>query len=318
MRVTRNDLQTAIEQVRQAFTPEVLGGLEDNDLFPRELLPELQRAQVDEYNLAVLHQLIAGPVAVVNIALRADRAAGINSSFAGEANLIRAAHFTGDLRNQEALGGLFPELSERYEPADAATLRGGIGNHLVERFTGNEAEGQASTLHGQLMRVAVQRAAQTEGEVYDAHQALAVAGEEVGVDQMLLAVAALRDVVNQAQIPLAQGLSMLGAGLCEFNVGLSAVHEAIRQVYPGSDEQAVDAMTERTINYLRQFSGQVVNQVIQEVGNEWLRDHGQDYLAQMAADGQDYDGDDDLDGEFEPIDEPGDDLGADDTFDFRI
>lgn len=90
--------------------------------------------------LGIFHQVVAGAVAVVNIAIRKDREAGLVTSFVSQANLIRAGHVRGNLHNQEALRDLFPALDEQYGPADAETLRAGIAMHLASRFFRPEGE----------------------------------------------------------------------------------------------------------------------------------------------------------------------------------
>ena len=287
MRVTREELDQALNQVRAVFTPEAVDRLRENDLFP-EALHELQaQAGNDVRVLAIFHQAIAGAVAVVNIAVRNDREAGLATSFISQANLIRAGHVRGNLHNQDALRDLFPTLDEQYGPADAEALRGGIALHLASRFF--QPEGEESPLHEQLLRTAVLRAAEVEGEIIQGFQPLAVGDEEVGIDEMLIAVNALQEVTDGAQLPLARGLMMIAQGACEFNVGLTPIHQVIQDLYPDIDAAGLNAITERTLAYLHQFNGQVVNQVFQEIGNNWLQQNALEYLSARDGDELDYD-----------------------------
>jgi hypothetical protein len=214
----------------------------------------------------------------------------------GQVNLLRAANFKGDLGNMEALQGLFPGLDETHDAQDAEALRRGVSFHLAESFFRTEGESQ---VHGQLMRMAVQRAGELEGEAAEVNQAVVVADEEVGVDQILSAVSALREIVMEARVSVPQGLSMLASGMCEFSGGKAAMHEAIRQVYPGIGEEEAVAVAGRTVSYLRQFSGLVVNDVLREIGAEWILNSGPAYLEQLRAAELEYHEPDDSDDEID-------------------
>lgn len=81
MRVTREELDQALNQVRAVFTPETVDRLRENDLFP-EALHELQaQAGNDMRVLAIFHQVVAGAVAVVNMAIRKAKLAWSRPSF---------------------------------------------------------------------------------------------------------------------------------------------------------------------------------------------------------------------------------------------
>lgn len=290
MRVTRQDFTDALEQVRTAFHAEAIAQLLEHDLFPGELHELLGDPGAGNQPEGLL-RAIAGAVAVINIAQRNDRAAGLESTFLSQANLIRAGHVRGSLMDDAALSDLFPQLVEQYGPDSARELRGGIALHLASRFF--LPEGQESGIHQQLLRVAVMRSAEVEGEVQPLTQ-IAVREEVVGVDQMLVAVNAIQDVTRGAGLPLSQGLMMIGHGACEFNVGLAPIHQVIRDLHPGIDDMQVSLLTERTLGYLHQFNGQVVNQVLQEIGNEWLAEHADAYLAgQYLEEGDGLDMDED-------------------------
>ncbi|OKS78841.1 hypothetical protein PsaNZ64_00740 [Pseudomonas syringae pv. actinidiae] len=287
MRVTRQDFADALEQVRTAFNAEAVAQLLEHDMFPGELHGLLDEQGANGEPEAML-RAIAGAVAVINIAQRNDRAAGLDSTFLSQANLIRAGHVRGSLMDDAALADLFPQLVDQYGPDSARELRGGIAFHLASRFF--LPEGQESGIHQQLLRVAVMRSAEVEGELQPLTQ-IAVREDVVGVDQMLVAVNAIHDVTRGANLPLSQGL-MIGHGACEFNVGLAPIHQVIRDLHPDADDMQVSLLTERTLGYLHQFNGQVVNQVLQEIGNEWLAENAEAYLAGQH---HEVDQDDDLD-----------------------
>ncbi|OWJ92864.1 hypothetical protein B6S59_18065 [Pseudomonas sp. A46] len=314
MRVTGEELDQALNQVRAVFTPETVDRLRENDLFPEALHTLQAQAGNDMRMLGIFHQVVAGAVAVVNIATRKDREAGLVTSFVSQANLIRAGHVRGNLHNQEALRDLFPALDEQYGPADAETLRAGIAMHLASRFF--RPEGEESPLHEQLLRTAVLRAAEVEGELIQAFQAPAVAREEVGVDEMLIAVNALQEVTDGADLSLVPGLMMIAQGACEFNVGLTPIQQVIRGLYPEIDTAGLNAITERTLAYLHQFNGQVVNQVFQEIGNDWLQQNALEYLNARGGHELDYDGDDDLDHDEPEYQEPA--AIAQELYDFKM
>lgn len=291
MRVTRQDFTDALDQVRTAFDAEAVAQLLEHELFPGELHGLLDE-QSDNGQPEGLLRAIAGAVAVINIAQRNDRAAGLESTFLSQANLIRAGHVRGSLMDDAALADLFPQLVDQYGPDSARELRGGIAFNLASRFF--LPEGQESGIHQQLLRVAVMRSAEVEGELQPLTQ-IAVREDVVGVDQMLVAVNAIQDVTRGAGLPLSQGLMMIGHGACEFNVGLAPIHQVIRELHPGADDMQVSLLTERTLGYLHQFNGQVVNQVLQEIGNEWLAENAEAYLAGQYHDvdqGDDQDLDD--------------------------
>lgn len=275
MRVTRPDFSDALEQVRTAFNADAVAQLLDHDLFPGELHDLLGEQDANGQPEGLL-RAIAGAVAVINIAQRNDRAAGLDSTFLSQANLIRAGHVRGSLMDDAALSDLFPQLVDQYGPDSARELRGGIASHLAERFF--LPDGQESEIHQQLLRVAVMRSAEVEGE-WEPLANIAERGEVVGVDQMLVAVNAIQDVTRGAGLSLPQGLMMIGHGACEFSVGLAPIHQVIRDLHPGVDDAQVSLLTERTLGYLHQFNGQVVNQVLQEIGNEWLAENAEAYLA---------------------------------------
>ncbi len=331
MRIQIDNMQAATELLNGVVGEAGVAAFLGNELLSEELAGIINNAlegqHVEDYEGPCaddVARLIAAPIAVIQMAIAADAAAGIPSSFMSQINLLRSGFVTADMSNRSSYEQLFPAVLENNDPEDGQILLSGVRSHLVGRFMDQDGPDFVR----QFMRVAVERGMAADGDLIDAYQPVVVPNEEVGVDHILHAVNALTEVVRAAGLPLARGLSMLGAGGCAFDGGQAAFQSVIREVAPNIAPQDMGQAINKTLAYMHQFNGDLVNDVVREVGNDWLANEGPAYLenyhAEMAIghdDDIDYDDEDgpdfhdDVDAEDEGLDEV---LCIGDDNDFRM
>lgn len=294
MRANQEWADRAREIVRQEFPAQVLAAHAEHVLMPeslRRMISQMIENDYSEEDLEAIHEVLAGAVLAPLMSAAEDGEPGGAAAFMREVNSIRSGFVSADLTNEVSYEQLFPEVAERFGPEDGPVVLGGLRSHVVGLFS-NAAHASGSIRR--FVDVLLQRASEFDGA--DVRQDLVVVGgERLTAEHILHAVDAMSRVTDSAGMELQRGLKMILGGYCEFVGGAAALAGYIREMNPAVTLPELQVLAGRAQSYLAQFGGDLVNDVIRDIGCEWVANHAAAYLeAERRVEYDDEPDDDDF------------------------
>lgn len=260
MRVDRR----AVEQLSQEVAPLLLGmqGEECRAL-----------AAVNERNAPMM---VATAVQVVR--QLADEC-GMSMDAVAASLQIGASYSAVDFTRSEGYLQSFPEAAAGESPYVRQYVLGGLRGFYANELLSDEG------CEGFMRRVAGHAVMESQ-RIFDVRPDTAIVAAGQGGDVALtaeLAEACLRglaNVVDQAGVgSLERGLGMLLAGAASFGSPLAQLSHYVREANPGATDADIAALTRSAANYLSQFSRDVGQGVLVDMGRTWLRENEQEWIA---------------------------------------